>query len=289
MAAHQRIEKKGPVVITGVSSGIGEGLCRELVTRGYRVFGSVRKPEDAERLQSELGGNFSPLLFDVTDHDGVRAGARTVAETLGDEPLAALVNNAGVSVLGPLQLLSLERYREQFEVNVLGMIAVTQAFLPLLGARPDFRGTPGRIVNISSTYGVLSYPLMSPYSGSKHAIEGVTGCLRAELKAYGIDVILVGPGPVKSRIWRKNEALDFTYARGTRYEEPIRRLLAMQDKGERYGMSEARLGRRLRKIIESRHPRARYAPVVFSLYLWVLPRITPPWLLDRITARQLGL
>ena len=219
----------------------------------------------------------------------VEAGARTVAETLGDEPLDALVNNAGVAVLGPLQLLSLERYREQFEVNVLGMIAVTQAFLPLLGARPDFRGTPGRIVNISSTYGVLSYPLMSPYSGSKHAIEGVTGCLRAELKAYGIDVILVGPGPVKSRIWRKNEALDFTYARGTRYEEPIRRLLAMQDKGERYGMSEARLGRRLRKIIESRHPRARYAPVVFSLYLWVLPRITPPWLLDRITARQLGL
>jgi NAD(P)-dependent dehydrogenase (short-subunit alcohol dehydrogenase family) len=141
------------VVITGVSSGIGWATAKLLLDRGFRVFGSVRNQADANRLKSEFGANFTPLLFDVTDEAAVLAAAREVRSALNGETLAGLVNNAGIGVGGAVLEISADDFRRQMDVNVIGPIISTQAFGPLLGADPSLKGPKGRIVMISSVAG----------------------------------------------------------------------------------------------------------------------------------------
>jgi hypothetical protein len=148
------------VVITGVSTGIGWATAKLLLTRGFRVFGSVRKQADADRLRSEFGTNFTPLLFDVTDEAAVLAAAREVRAALNGETLAGLVNNAGIAVAGPVLELAADEFRRQMDVNVIGPIIATQAFGPLLGADPSLKGAKGRIVMISSVAGKNGNPLL---------------------------------------------------------------------------------------------------------------------------------
>ena len=181
------------VVITGTSTGIGWSAAKILLARGFRVFGSVRKAEDAARLQTELGANFVPLVFDVTDEAAVLAAAATVRGMLNGERLAGLVNNAGIAVAGPSLEVPLDDYRRQMEINVIGPISVTRAFAPLLGTDDNLKGPPGRIVMISSVSGVNGSPFVGPYSTSKHALEGFSESLRRELTMFGIDVIVIGP------------------------------------------------------------------------------------------------
>ena len=161
------------VVITGVSTGIGFDAARYLIERGYRVFGSVRKHADAERVKAALGSAFMPLIFDVTDSAAVAAAVEKVQEATGDQGLCALVNNSGISDTCPLINMSMAEVRQMFEVNVFGLLSVTQAFLPLLGARSDCPHPPGRIVNISSISGGLVFPLVSCYGATKHAVEAL--------------------------------------------------------------------------------------------------------------------
>ncbi len=166
------------VVVTGVSSGIGHAITVDLTEQGYHVFGSVRTQEDADRVQAEFGERFMPLIFDVTDGDAVRRAADQVTAVAGEIGLAGLVNNAGIAVGGPLMHLPIDEMRRQLEVNVVGVLQVTQAFLPLLGAQPDPPFESGRIVNISSVSGHIAYPFMGPYAASKHALEAMTDSLR---------------------------------------------------------------------------------------------------------------
>ena len=177
------------VVVTGVSSGIGLGIAESLVAEGVRVFGSVRKREDANRLEQHFGARFVPLTFDVTDLSAVKAASRQVRDALGGEPLLGLVNNAGVGTAGPLLHVPLDEVRRQIEVNLIGSLSVIQQFAPLLCARTKSRA--GRIVNIGSTAGRIGIPFMGAYSASKHAMEGLSESLRRELLLYGIDVITV--------------------------------------------------------------------------------------------------
>ena len=177
------------VVVTGTSTGIGHASAAELIAHGYHVFGSVRNEADGERLQAELGPAFAPLVFDVTDSDAVYSAAEAVEDVLGDDNLVGLVNNAGIAVAGPLMDIEMDKVRHQFEVNVLGVLTVTQAFLPLLGACEDASEPPGRIVNISSVSGHTAYPFLGPYCASKHALEAFSDSLRRELLLYGVDVI----------------------------------------------------------------------------------------------------
>src|SRR6202158_1801385 len=160
------------VVVTGASTGIGWATAKLLLDRGFRVFGSVRKQADADRLKGEFGANFTPLLFDVTDEALVLAAAREVRAALNGETLFGLVNNARVAVAGALLELSADQFRRQLEVNVIGPIIATQAFGPLLGSDRSLKGLPGRIVMISSVAGKNGNPLTSAYSASKFAIEG---------------------------------------------------------------------------------------------------------------------
>ena len=139
------------VVVTGVSSGIGWGTTKVLVSKGFRVFGSVRTQADADRLQIEFGNGFVPLIMDITDADAVNQAAQKVGSMIGDRNLVGLVNNAGIVVSGPLLYLRLSEYRRQLEVNMISPLVVIQAFAPLLGTDKKRQGPAGRIVNISSS------------------------------------------------------------------------------------------------------------------------------------------
>ncbi len=182
------------VVITGVSTGIGYACVKALLSRDFRVFGSVRNQMDAERLQRDFGDRFVPLLFDVTDKETVQAAALKVNECFGAGTLDGLVNNAGIEVAGPLAYLPTDQFRRQLEVNLVGPFIVTKAFLPLLGEDPARKGNPGRILNISSASGRIAAPFTGAYSASKFGLEGFSESLRRELVLFGIDVIIIGPG-----------------------------------------------------------------------------------------------
>ena len=195
------------VLITGVSTGIGYSLCKIYLDKGCRVMGSVRNQVDAERLTSEFGQHFHPLVFDVTDHNAINKSVKNVTELLGDEGLDCLINNAGIAVSGPVMHLSVEDYQRQFDVNLFGVIAVTQAFLPLLGAVKNYGNQPGKILNMSSVSGRIAFPFLSPYCASKFALEAFSDALRRELLLYGIDVISIEPGPIKTPIWNKETDL----------------------------------------------------------------------------------
>jgi NAD(P)-dependent dehydrogenase (short-subunit alcohol dehydrogenase family) len=198
------------VVVTGTSTGIGWGTAKVLIARGFRVFGSVRKKVDAERLAAEFGPAFVPLVFDVTDEDAVGLAAARVGDVLAGEKLFGLVNNAGIAVAGPLLELPLGDFRQQIDTNLIGVVIATKAFGPLLGTDRTLKGPPGRIVNISSVGGKNAMPFLAPYAASKFALEGLSEGLRRELLAFGIDVIVVAPGAVATPIWAKAEQVDVT-------------------------------------------------------------------------------
>ena len=189
----------GAVVVTGASTGIGRACAVRMAQKGFDVFAGVRKPADGEAVRAEGGERITPLILDVTDQATIDAAAATVREAVGDRGLAGLVNNAGVSVAGPVEFVPLDALRWQLEVNVVGQVAVTQAFLPLI------RTAKGRIVNVTSVGGRVAHAFLSPYSGSKYALEAISDALRRELHEWGIHTAAVEPGSIRTEIWRKGE------------------------------------------------------------------------------------
>src|SRR5277367_4572339 len=209
------------VVVTGTSTGIGWGIAAVLVQKGFQVFGTVRTQVDADRLQTEFGSAFMPLIMDVTDQPAVVRAAGQVRQSLGQANLCGLVNNAGISVAGPLLHMPLAEFRRQLEVNLVAPLLVTQAFAKLLGTDRRREGGPGRIVNISSVGGKMGPPFLGAYAASKHALEGMSESLRRELLLYGIDVIVIGPGYVNTPILDKAEAEDLEIYRHTDYVDSM--------------------------------------------------------------------
>ncbi len=184
------------ILITGASSGIGEVSALCLAKKGYRVFAGVRKPEDGERLLNQGGARIVPVTIDVTDYDSInKAKAFIENETSGT--LHALVNNAGVAYCGAAETLPMRQVQQLFDVNVLGVFAITQAFLPML------RQACGRIVNMGSISGLFAVPGLSAYSASKHALEGFSDAIRVELAPFGISVSIIEPGKIDTPIWEK--------------------------------------------------------------------------------------
>jgi NAD(P)-dependent dehydrogenase (short-subunit alcohol dehydrogenase family) len=197
LAVMESSAQRGAVVVTGASTGIGLACAKHLAGLGFEVFAGVRKASDAERLRA---AGTTPVTIDVTDADSIRAAASQVSQALNGRGLVGLVNNAGIAVPGPLEFLPIDELRRQIEVNLIGQVAVTQAFLPQLRARR------GRIVNIGSVGGRVALPLLGPYAASKHAMEGLSDSLRRELRPWGIEVSLVRPGPIATEIWERGNA-----------------------------------------------------------------------------------
>ena len=277
------------IVVTGASTGIGWGCVKVLVARGFHVFGSVRKQADAERLKNAFGASFTPLLFDVTDEAAVAAGALTVAAALKDEPLAGLVNNAGIANPGPLLHLDIAAFRQQMEVNVTGQLIVTQAFAPLLGAAPDRRTrTPGRICMMSSVGGKQAAPFLGPYSASKFALEGLSESLRRELIIYGVDVIIIAPGAIATPIWDKADTVDVTRYANTPYAKPLETVKRYMLEMGRKGFSPERIGEVVHTALTAPNPKTRYVVTPEPLTNWMGNNL-PKRMVDATIARRLGL
>jgi NAD(P)-dependent dehydrogenase (short-subunit alcohol dehydrogenase family) len=276
------------VVVTGVSSGIGEATAKLLAARGFRVYGSVRKLEDGERLKQEIGANFEPLVFDVIDESAVKAAAEKVRADLEGQTLFGLVNNAGISVPGPALMVPVEKWRRQLEVNIIGPVIAMQAFAPLLGTDLSRQGEPGKIVNISSVAGKRAFPFQGPYAASKHGLEAVSEALRRELMLYGIDVVIIGPGPIRTAIWAKGAKADFSAYEGTPYLAPLQKLRYTMQAGGMKGLPPEAVAERIHDTLISARVSPRYTITPGKFKRWLLSKL-PLRVFDRIIAKQIGL
>ena len=277
------------VVITGVSTGIGYSSAKILCDSGYRVFGSVRKQEDAEKITSEFGANFTPLIFDVTDSKGIQENAQIVkGELIPGEALAGLVNNAGVAMGGPINLIDTDVFRKQFEVNFFGLIEVTKTFLSMLGAVKNSM-QQGKIINISSVSGRRAHPFVAPYTASKFAVEAFSDALRREMLLYGVDVILIEPGPIKTAIWDKVPDLDDNEFTGTDYESSLRKFYKMFIEMGKKGFDADIIGNRVKEILQDPSPKTRHVITPNRFINFTLPGILPDRIFDKLVGKGLGL
>jgi NAD(P)-dependent dehydrogenase (short-subunit alcohol dehydrogenase family) len=276
------------VVVTGVSTGIGWGTAKVLLSKGFRVFGSVRKQADADRLRKEFGKGFVPLIMDITDADAVQQAAQKVRSMIGDRNLAGLVNNAGIVVSGPLLYLRPSEYRRQLDVNMIAPLVVIQAFAPLLGTDKKRLGPSGRIVNISSSGAKVPIPLLGAYSASKSGLEGMSDVLRLELMLFGIDVVMIEPGFVNTPLYDKGEKEDVSEFELTEYRDAVQNFKKFVVAEGRKGFSPERLGAAVHLALSAAKPKARYAVIKQRFKNWTLPRLLPARMLDAVIAKQLG-
>jgi NAD(P)-dependent dehydrogenase (short-subunit alcohol dehydrogenase family) len=277
------------IVITGASTGIGEACALELDRRGYRVFAGVRAEAAAEKLRAKASARLTPVLLDVTLGDSIAAAAATVRAAVGEAGIAGLVNNAGIAVAGPLELLPIDALRQQLEVNVVGPVAVTQAFLPLL------RRVPGRVVNISSVSGGLSAPYLGAYCASKFALEAITDALRLELRAWGIGVSSVEPGPIDTPIWEKSTRIGNRLTeqvapdRLALYEDDLAALRKSVGRSAQTAAPVERVVRAVVHALEAKRPKTRYFLGWGVRVCFKGMRMLPDRVRDWIVRRQMGL
>ena len=238
-----------------------------------------------------MGKSIHPLLFDITDESTVRQAAGLVAERLEGQTLAGLVNNAGIAVPAPLIYQPVQDFRHQLEVNLVGPLIVTQAFVGLLGVDHQRSGAPGRIVNISSIAGKMASPFLGAYHASKFGMEGFSESLRIELMAHGIDVIVIGPGAVATAIWDKAERIDITAYQDTEYAAAMQTTRSYMIESGRRGYSPEYLGEMVRQALTTPNPPARYGYQVVPrpLFNWIIPRPLPKRRVSALIARNLGL
>jgi len=278
------------VVVTGASTGIGEASVAALIDAGFLVLGAVRREPDSARLRERFAGRaFAPLMIDVTDAQGIVRAREATAAWLGQGTLAGLVNNAGVALPGPLLHQPIDEFRRQFEVNLFGQLQVIRAFAPLLHTGDGRQGEPGRIVNMSSVAGSFSAPFLDAYAASKHALEGLSGSLRRELQIYGVDVIAIAPGSVATPIWDKAEDFDVARYDATPFGPSLRRFRDIALTQGREGLPPEAVAKAVVRALTARRPPARI-PVVDNYVLdWLLPRLLPARLVDRMIAKRLNL
>jgi NAD(P)-dependent dehydrogenase (short-subunit alcohol dehydrogenase family) len=275
------------VVITGASSGIGLDAALTLAARGWFVFAAVRSARDQQRLAAlagsqGLGENFCTLEIDVTDAQTVAQAAQYVAAQCARTGmrLCALINNAGVAGGGPIEEVSLALLRQIMEVNLLGAAAVTQAFLPQL------RTNRGRIINISSVSGRAASPFLGPYAASKFALEALSDALRVELRPWGVRVILIEPGPIRTPIWAKSDAATSddraTIGDHSPYAAHLPRVRSRIQRAGRDGLPPHRVSATIVTALTAPRPRARYLvsrhPLLFALFARLCPDGLRDWL-----------
>jgi NAD(P)-dependent dehydrogenase (short-subunit alcohol dehydrogenase family) len=243
------------VIITGASTGIGASCALHLDALGLRVFAGIRNAADGDALRAKSSSRLLPLPIDVTDSASIAAAVGMVQSQLGDAGLGGLVNNAGIAVGGPLEMLPLDELRRQFEVNVVGQLAVTQAFLPLL------RKARGRIVNIGSIAGRVPLPLVGPYSMSKFALNAMTKSLRLEVDAWGIKVAIIEPGAIATPIWKKSTAAADALYPGQNdvlYGEHFACIRNMITEAEQHAIPADAVASAVAHALTARRPRTHY-------------------------------
>jgi NAD(P)-dependent dehydrogenase (short-subunit alcohol dehydrogenase family) len=290
MTEQPTLSSRRTVVVTGASTGIGAATARYLAAQGWCVFAGVRKESDAVALKDRAMGDLRTVILDVTKPKSVEAAVKSVADALGSARLAGLVNNAGIAKMGPIAIQPMADFEAHFEVNVFGLLRVTQAFVPLLGSDPNRTGAPGRIVNITSMGGKIAAPFIGAYTATKHANESMTDSFRRELMIYGIDAITVGPGSVKTPIWDKAEAENSAkpYAKSD-WAEPLEKFETAMLKGGRTGLDPYDIAKVIDTALTVPKPKARYAPVPDKLINFTIPSLLPKRVLDILFAKRFGM
>jgi len=271
------------VLVTGAARGIGKAICLRLAQQGWTVYAGVRKLSDGAALV-EQDSRITPVLLDVTNSDHIDA----LDQVLPTE-LSAVVNNAGVVADGPVELLNLPTVRNQFEVNVFGALAVTQAVLPRL------RTTTGRVVFISSLSGRISLPGMGAYNSSKFALEGLVDALRIELRPWGIHACLIEPGPIATDLWfDAGDTIAATTAQLTDeqrslYATHLAGLRRMSQQIPKIAAPAASVVKQVEKALTAKRPRARYIPGLSGRIQVVATTLTPTPILDTLFAAATGI
>ena len=277
------------VVVTGSSTGIGYQTSKTLIKNGYRVFGSVRNNEDATRISNELGSNFIPLIFDVTNEVEVKASVKKVDDLLENQTLAGLINNAGIAVFGTVQNLTADEFKHQFDVNLLGVFHCTQAFMDLLGADKSRIGKPGKIINISSVSGEIGMPFMAAYNMSKFGLEGFSEALRRELMLFGIDVVVIAPGPVKTPIWSKVDKVGMIKRYdNTAFRKISSKMVRLASALEKNGVSPEVIADRVMSVLTKNNNKPRYR-IDSQRFQNILLTLLPKRMADKMIAKQMGL
>jgi NAD(P)-dependent dehydrogenase (short-subunit alcohol dehydrogenase family) len=282
-------QTKGTVVITGASTGIGEACALMLDKLGFYVFAGVRRESDAEALKQKASTKLTPIFLDVTDPKSIQAAVEVVSQSIGNRGFFGLVNNAGVVVPGPLELIGIPEFHQQLLVNVTGQLAVTQAFLGLI------RSHSGRIVNMGSISGRSPSPFTGAYNTSKFAVEGLTDVLRMELKPWNISVSLIEPGAIATPIWSKSfvqsdidratlsESAELLY--GKAMNSVRQRIEAIASKG----ISPDIVAQSVVHALTAKKPKTRYLVGSDAKLGAFLKHILPDRLHDRVILFSMGL
>jgi NAD(P)-dependent dehydrogenase (short-subunit alcohol dehydrogenase family) len=274
-------------LISGASTGIGRASAIRLANAGWDVFAGVRKEADGESVRAESPDRITPVILDVTDAGTIDSAAKTVHAAVGSSGLHALVNNAGITVQGPLEFLPVDELRRQFEVNVIGQVALTQA------AMPEIRAAGGRIVNMGSVGGRVAHPFLGPYNASKFAIEAITDSMRKELRPWGIHVIVVEPGSMATEIWDKgsrgaDDLLEKIGPRGRElYGGLLEKLREVAVKTGERGGSPDKVAKVVETALTSDRPRTRYLVGPDAKAQVVLSTILPDRAFDALEAKYL--
>lgn len=279
----------GAVLITGTSTGIGRACAIVLDRSGYQVFAGVRKVEALESLQREASGRLMPVILDITDAEQIAKSVETVTKALGpDRGLSGLVNNAGIVVPGPLEFLPIDSLRRQLEVNVIGQVAVTQAFLPLI------RKGCGRIINIGSIFGRFVLPFAGAYAISKFGMRALTDAFRRELRPWGIPVSIVEPGAIKTQILEKSfeKANNLESKLSAQAKESYAAIASaarkMMDKAYRRAMSPEIVAEVILQSLKAKRPKVCYLVGSDARMLALVAKFLPDRLTDWVVEKSLA-
>lgn len=277
-------EKEELLLISGASTGIGAAAARELARRGYHVLAGVRRESDGDALRTT---NLEPVILDVTNPEHIDAVATRIADDPARRPLRAVINNAGIAINAPVEILPLQEWRRQFEVNFFGHIAVTQAVLPALHA------SGGRVVNVSSVGGKIAMATYGAYAGAKFAMEAMSDSLRRELAPHGVQVVIVEPGSVKTEITghgieRATDAIRaMTPGNRARYGGLMQAIINQSAAFTESGLPAEKAALVIAEATTTHRPRTRYTIGRDAALLTRLSRILPDRTLDRVLAASL--
>ncbi|MFT6331119.1 MAG: NAD(P)-dependent dehydrogenase (short-subunit alcohol dehydrogenase family) [Bermanella sp.] len=277
------------VVISGASSGVGKSMALKMASEGWLVFAGVRDDESAKELSNENAA-IIPVMLDVTDEEQLDKAVELIMSKIGNETLGGLVNNAGIAKIAPLSEQPMDEFIQHFNVVVFGSLRISQKLIPLLGGNKKRSGQPGRIVNITSVGGEVPSPFLGAYTASKHALESVTDTLRRELVVYGIDSISIGPGSVKTPIWKKAKDDDAPKRYGNSpWASSIKKFLNAMVQGGEEGLAPEIIADVVYQALTADKPKARYAPVPNKFINYTLLTTLPERWVDRIFWKKFGI
>ena len=277
---------KKSILITGVSSGIGHGTLSYFVKKGFHVYGSVRNSKDANKLKKIFRENFTPLIFDVTKEAQVKKAASIVKKDLKNSNLLALVNNAGVAISGPILLQKVKDFEKQININLNGAFRVLKFFAPLCGAEKNNNSKKGVIFNISSISGKIGMPGVGAYTASKLGLEGLSHSLRRELIRYGVDVVIIGPGPIKSEIFDKIDKKFLETLKKSDYAKVAKNIPKSMKNAKKIAFPPEEVGKLIFNALHDPNRKTRYTITPNKLMYWTLPMLITDRMLDKMVTKR---